>query len=110
MCGISGGISLDRKETSEIVRSIMLSQDHRGPDYSKKIDISNTSPYISLAHNRLIINDLSSDSNQPLWDVSKRYCLVFNGEIYNYIELRAELKALGCKFSTQGDSEVLLLI
>jgi asparagine synthase (glutamine-hydrolysing) len=108
MCGISGGISLDRKETSEIVRSIMLSQDHRGPDYSKKIDISNTSPYISLAHNRLIINDLSSDSNQPLWDVSKRYCLVFNGEIYNYIELRAELKALGCKFSTQGDSEVLM--
>ena len=108
MCGISGGISLIRKETSEIVSRIMMSQGHRGPDYSEKIDISNISPYITLAHNRLSINDLSSASNQPLWDVSKRYCLVFNGEIYNYIELRAELEALGSKFSTQGDSEVLI--
>ncbi len=61
-----------------------------------------------LGHNRLSIIDLSPAGNQPMWDVDRRVCLVFNGEIYNYVELRAELAALGHRFASTSDTEVIL--
>ena len=61
-----------------------------------------------LDANRLSIIDLTPEANQPMWDVEGRYCLVYNGEIYNYVELRKELIDLGHSFSTRSDSEVIL--
>jgi asparagine synthase (glutamine-hydrolysing) len=79
-------------------------QKHRGPDFAGKyLDEG----YVVLGHNRLSIIDLSSQSNQPFKDNSGRYVLVFNGEIYNYIELKEDLLDL-YDFKTESDTEVLL--
>ena len=76
----------------------------RGPDNTKKIEIKN---YTAMFH-RLSIIDLKTRSNQPMFSSCKRYLLTFNGEIYNYIELRTYLIDKGVKFITKSDSEVIL--
>ncbi len=92
---------------------------HRGPDGSKVStavgksfrDCDTDQDVIStcvMGHSRLTILDLSEASNQPFTSLDGRYSLVFNGEIYNYIELREELTRLGVTFSSSGDTEVLL--
>ena len=68
----------------------------------------NFSHHLAFAHCRYSVVDLSSAGHQPMWDGSRRACVCFNGEIYNYVELRAELEEAGCKFSTRTDTEVLL--
>jgi asparagine synthase (glutamine-hydrolysing) len=101
MCGIAGIIgNFDLNQLD----AMLLSQHHRGPDFTGKYSDSN---FATLGHNRLAIIDLSSQSNQPFSDNSGRYILVFNGEIYNYIELKAELKNQ-YDFKTESDTEVLL--
>ncbi|RBN50299.1 asparagine synthase (glutamine-hydrolyzing) [Flavobacterium psychrolimnae] len=101
MCGIAGIIGAF--ETYQL-DAMLLSQHHRGPDATGKyIDRD----FAALGHNRLAIIDLSPASNQPFLDPSGRYVLVFNGEIYNYIELKTEMKGL-YSFKTDSDTEVLL--
>lgn len=101
MCGIAGIIG--DFETHQL-DAMLLSQQHRGPDATGKY---NDEDFAVLGHNRLAIIDLSPQSNQPFLDPSGRYVLVFNGEIYNYIELKSELKELYA-FTTDSDTEVLL--
>jgi asparagine synthase (glutamine-hydrolysing) len=101
MCGIAGIIG--RFEERQI-DEMLTSQYHRGPDYTGKWnDDSNA----VLGHNRLSIIDLSENANQPFIDETGRYIMVFNGEIYNYIELRNELNNR-YHFKTASDTEVLL--
>jgi len=76
---------------------------HRGPDGAGNYTCS----HISLGHRRLAIIDLVT-GNQPMISSDKRFAITFNGEVYNYIELREELKALGRRFRTTSDTEVLL--
>lgn len=101
MCGIAGIIGHSPSE--EKMDSMLLVQKHRGPD--------NTSKFISneavLGHNRLSIIDLTEEANQPFLSQDNRYILVFNGEIYNYLELKRELKPQ-YTFKTNSDTEVLL--
>lgn len=79
---------------------------HRGPDATgQHLDPSGR---FVLGHVRLSVIELSAASNQPLWSECGRYVVVFNGEIYNYIELRRELEAEGVVFRTASDTEVLL--
>lgn len=78
---------------------------HRGPDAYGQWGLRDA---VELAHLRLAIVDLSADSNQPLSSACGRYIVVFNGEIYNYIELREQLRNSGYEFKTSGDTEVLL--
>ena len=77
---------------------------HRGPDDSGTY----ISGPIGFGHRRLAIVDLSKDGHQPMLWADGRLVLTFNGEIYNYIELREELKACGRSFRTAPDSEVSL--
>ena len=106
MCGIAGVFNFDKtKINPEITNIIKNSLEHRGPDFSK-IDYLND--YGALIHTRLAIIDLDRRSNQPMISNDKRYSIVFNGEIYNYKELRKELESKGVKFFTDGDTEVLL--
>jgi asparagine synthase (glutamine-hydrolysing) len=101
MCGIAGIIG----EYKDIQLDAMLaSQQHRGPDATGKYFDHGFS---ALGHNRLSIIDLSTEANQPFKDDSGRYVLVFNGEIYNYIEIKAELHSQ-YNFKTESDTEVLL--
>jgi asparagine synthase (glutamine-hydrolysing) len=103
MCGIAGF----NWEDAELLRKMTDALVHRGPDAGGTFVSSNT---LSLGHRRLSIVDLHERSNQPLHysHAGRAYTLVFNGEIYNFRALRAELERLGFAFSTQTDSEVIL--
>lgn len=102
MCGIAGIISPQTR--SQEMEKMLQQQSHRGPDHT---GIYTDPGHAVLGHNRLSIIDLSSEANEPFQDPSGRYYLTFNGEIYNYLELREELKD-HCQFKTASDSEVLL--
>lgn len=99
MCGIIGVLGL--KVENHIFDKMLDSQSHRGPD---AIGIYNDKN-IQLGHNRLSIIDLSEQANQPFKDYSNRYIIVFNGAIYNYLEIKKELNYT---FKTTSDTEVLL--
>jgi len=106
MCGISGIFSsgLLKSDQESALRSAVDTLSKRGPDAAG----FQTFERAALGHRRLAILDTSADSNQPFFDASGRYCMVFNGEIYNYRQLRKELEQSGSRFRTSGDTEVLL--
>ena len=100
MCGISG---FDFRDEPLIGRmNVCLA--HRGPDHGDVF----LDDRVSLGHRRLSIIDVSAASHQPMTDEEGEVWLTYNGEIYNFRELRAELQAEGARFRSQGDSEVLL--
>lgn len=101
MCGIAGIIG-DFKNYD--FHKMLWCQDHRGPDATQ---VFQDKDLAVLGHNRLAIIDLSIEANQPFTDESGRYVIVFNGEIYNYIELKSELTS-AYNFKTESDTEVLL--
>lgn len=102
MCGISGIIGPNTKEAE--LQKMLQAQKHRGPDHTGNfIDPG----FAAIGHNRLSIIDLSPEANEPFVDNSERYVLTFNGEIYNYKELKDELKSF-YGFRTASDTEVLL--
>ncbi|MCJ2181669.1 amidotransferase 1, exosortase A system-associated [Novosphingobium sp. 1949] len=105
MCGIAGIFHLDTPKPVDPARLSAMCDAlaHRGPDGEGIW----TGPGVGLGHRRLSIIDLAG-SPQPMAAADARAMLVFNGEIYNYRELRAELKAMGAVFRTDGDSEVIL--
>jgi asparagine synthase (glutamine-hydrolysing) len=109
MCGISGiyANSINNQHTT-IVTAITESQFNRGPDSQAINLLQSKQSQVLFGHNRLSIIDLSDHANQPMYDVTGRYGIVYNGEVYNYIELRAELMKLGLKFNTNSDTEVVL--
>jgi asparagine synthase (glutamine-hydrolysing) len=105
MCGFVGVVALnDAQITSSLIRQMSATLRHRGPD-DEGIYLS---PTVGFGFRRLSILDLSSASHQPMASPDGQIVLVFNGEIYNHIELRQELQALGHEFKSSGDTEVLL--
>lgn len=100
MCAINGVASGARDDA--LVRRMNMATLHRGPDGSKTVSVND----VVLGFNRLAIIDLSANAMQPMQDESGRYTLVFNGEIYNYQELKKELSEY--PFKTQSDTEVIL--
>jgi asparagine synthase (glutamine-hydrolysing) len=109
MCGIAGGLSLrPDRSIRELVTTIVASQIKRGPDVQRCTSYREPSWEAVLGHDRLSIIDLRSESDQPMSDGEGELVVVFNGEIYNFVELRAELEACGLSFRTNGDTEVIL--
>lgn len=110
MCGISGLLQLrphaGPAEPRAIVARMNDTLRHRGPDADGLW--SSTDGLCHLGHRRLSIIDLSTAANQPMADSSGRYVVVFNGEVYNFKELRKRLEARGVRFQTNSDTEVLL--
>lgn len=105
MCGICGVLNFNREPVDEkIIRQMMRIQKHRGPD-DEGVFLENNA---GLGFVRLSIIDLTMAGHQPMSSSDNRYTIVFNGEIFNYIELRDELKTLGHSFLTGSDTEVLL--
>jgi asparagine synthase (glutamine-hydrolysing) len=103
MCGISA--IFGRDWSPQQLEAMIKAQSHRGPDAEGAY--KSPSGLAGLGHNRLSIIDLSDAGRQPMSDPSGRYWIVFNGEIYNYLELRAEL-ITDYSFRTKSDTEVLL--
>ena len=104
MCGICGAIGIESRDEGAAVLSRMLrSIYHRGPDEEGTL----VEPRYAAGTRRLSIIDLAGGS-QPIWNETRTLAVNFNGEIYNYRELRAELLAAGHKFRTQSDTEVIV--
>lgn len=105
MCGIAGAFYRDGNRPAEVRLATMArSIAHRGPDGEGVLSL----PYCGLAHRRLSIIDLSTSAGQPMTGANGRSHIVFNGEIYNFLELRRELEAHGHVFRTTGDTETIL--
>jgi asparagine synthase (glutamine-hydrolysing) len=106
MCGITGifAFNLIGKMNMIHLTNATMALAKRGPDFQ---DIYHDS-FVGLGHRRLSIIDTSIAANQPMWDENKRYAIVFNGEIFNYKELKHNLEARGISFFSQSDTEVLL--
>ncbi|MBK6931683.1 MAG: asparagine synthase (glutamine-hydrolyzing) [Saprospirales bacterium] len=105
MCGISGIIHFDGQHVPEHqLATMMKAMKHRGPNDEGLF----TENGMGLGFVRLSILDLSAAGHQPMFSADERYVMIFNGEIYNYLELREELIAKGRRFHTQTDSEVIL--
>ena len=121
MCGIAGLIRLRGSETGTgVIEAMTEAVHHRGPDGvgttylargDNRLDDLGATPnrpwQVALGHRRLSIIDLSVDGNQPMC-YRGRHWMTYNGELYNYLELRAELEKLGQPFHSQSDSEVIL--
>jgi asparagine synthase (glutamine-hydrolysing) len=106
MCGIVGIASLSSMTDRALLLTMRDSMRHRGPDDSGIWQSGDRR--VGLAHRRLAIIDLSPGGRQPMLDSSDRFSIIFNGEIYNYQELRLELERLGHGFRTASDTEVIL--
>lgn len=109
MCGIAGGWWARPSPSLKTNLSNALdSLRRRGPDDSGYRLFSVDQATVALGHTRLSIIDLSAAGHQPMYSADGQYAIVFNGEVYNYRELRTELIALGQRFSSDSDTEVLL--
>ncbi len=105
MCGICGELRFDQSEPDkEALRRMTARMTRRGPDHEGFY----YDGALAFGHRRLAIIDLSSDADQPMFDEVLQLALVFNGTIYNYLELRTELLEMGYEFASEGDSEVIL--
>lgn len=103
MCGIAGIVWKGNPEvTRPLIRRMTDAIAHRGPDAGGHYE----DEMIALGHRRLSIIDLSPDANQPFWDASGRYAIIFNGEVYNFKDIRREL--VNYPFRTKCDTEVIL--
>ncbi len=109
MCGIVGMVHFDGQPVERHLLSRMTDAlAHRGPDARGLRMISGGAAHVGLGHTRLKIVDLSDAAGQPMANADGSVSIVFNGEIYNFKDLRASLQARGYRFSTSSDTEVLL--
>ncbi|MBV9282041.1 MAG: asparagine synthase (glutamine-hydrolyzing) [Chloroflexi bacterium] len=105
MCGICGWVRLDseREVDPVILQRMNATLAHRGPDSTGSM----TSGSVGLAMSRLSIIDLAG-GEQPIWNEDRSCCIVYNGELYNFLDLRPELEVRGHAFRTRSDTEVIL--
>jgi asparagine synthase (glutamine-hydrolysing) len=105
MCGIAGLVDLRGREVrTETIKAMTDAISHRGPDGEGQWVHEN----VGIGHRRLAIIDLSQSASQPMISCDGRFVLTYNGEIYNYKDIRKELENLGIRFFSESDSEVLL--
>jgi len=106
MCGITGIFAFNLVGKFNKIHTAAATQalSSRGPDFHNVY----LDDWVGLGHRRLSIIDTSAIAHQPMWDETNRYGIVFNGEIFNYRELRQELESKGVSFFSQSDTEVLL--
>ncbi len=108
MCGIAGILSFNQKIEHISILKMTTTLQHRGPD-GEGIWINDTKN-VGLGHRRLSIIDLTDAGKQPMHYANERYTITFNGEIYNYVELKKELINKGYTFHSNSDTEVLLAL
>ena len=106
MCGIAGYISLNNSIAPIQLQQAASLMQHRGPDAEGFYFSADNKA--GLAHRRLSILDLSVAANQPMFSADGRYCIVFNGEVYNFNELKKDLIDKGASLKTSSDTEVIL--
>lgn len=108
MCGIAGQVSFDRHMVEENLVKALDALSHRGPDASGTHTWQTGKIFAQVGMTRLAVMDTSAAANQPFFSLNRRQLLIYNGEIYNFIELREDMKRIGMKFTTNSDTEVLI--
>lgn len=109
MCGIAGALGPANDATVAAVRKMSAALEHRGPDAEGEwTSEARNGRLAAFGHRRLSILDLDARAGQPMIDDERGNVLAYNGELYNYRELRSELEALGERFRTSSDTEVVL--
>ncbi|HEY4188092.1 MAG TPA: asparagine synthase (glutamine-hydrolyzing) [Polyangia bacterium] len=108
MCGIGGILAGDEGTVRQALPPLLAALEHRGPDDSGQELLPMGQRFLGLGHTRLAILDLSAAGHQPMVHPSSGDRLIYNGEIYNFAVLKAELERAGCRFVGHSDSEVLL--
>ena len=106
MCGIAGFIDFKNSSSVDVLKECTDILSHRGPDASGYEFFQEENCQVGIGHRRLSVIDLSNGGSQPMW--YKNFCITFNGEIYNYDEIKTELRTLGHKFISHSDTEVIL--
>ncbi len=106
MCGLFGIVS-DASINQRVLEAAQRIQLHRGPDAQRIQQLQVGRWHVGLAHQRLAILDLSDSGTQPMLSPSGRSLIIYNGEVYNYLELRVDLEARGVVFRTRTDTEVI---
>ena len=106
MCGIAGSLRWEKSNINEFknLKKITSFLRHRGPNFSEVKKIDN----VVFGHTRLAIIDLNKNANQPMSDISGRFVIIYNGEIYNFKEIRKKLIGNGVIFKTNSDTEVII--
>jgi asparagine synthase (glutamine-hydrolysing) len=111
MCGIVGIVAQNSRVDPEMLERATDSLAHRGPDDAGTVIVREGDPAqfeVGLGNRRLAILDLSPLGHQPMWDAETGNWIVYNGEIYNFREIRGELQREGVRFASHSDTEVLL--
>lgn len=106
MCGIAGFIDFSKRSDQQILENMTNAQEHRGPNDAGYECYQQDNAVVGLGQRRLSILDLSASGHQPMH--FRHYSMIFNGEVYNFKEIRKELEALGYTFFSHSDTEVLL--
>ncbi len=108
MCGISGFIDFNQKSSKDILVHMADALTHRGPDDSGYEFFEENNAQVGFGFRRLSIIDLSAHGHQPMFSEDKNLAIIFNGEIYNFREIRSELESEGYRFVSNSDTEVIL--
>src|SRR5919109_1068870 len=108
MCGIYGYLSPKETIDPAILRRMGQTLKHRGPDDEGETVLDTSDLSVGLGHKRLSIIDLSAAGRQPLANEDETIWIIFNGEIYNFREIRRELERKGHKFRSHSDTEVVV--
>ena len=108
MCGILGAATVGDAPVLEGVRRGLAGLRHRGPEATRTQVFSTDHSAVVLGHTRLRIIDTTESADQPLSNEDGSVQVVFNGELYNFVELRSELEQAGHRFATSSDTEVLV--
>lgn len=108
MCGIAGYIDFNKQVGESVLRRMTDCLSYRGPDAAGYFFDTAPGYHVALGHRRLSIIDLSPSGHQPMFTEDKQTCIVFNGEIYNYAEIRQKLTGKGHSFVSGSDTEVIL--
>jgi asparagine synthase (glutamine-hydrolysing) len=108
MCGITGFIDFSHRSSKEQLVAMTDSLTHRGPDASGYEFFNNEAYQVGLGHRRLSILDLSENGHQPMYSSDGQHAIVYNGEVYNFPEIRSWLQTKGYRFKSNSDTEVVL--
>src|ERR1017187_1680831 len=107
MCGLTGFCDFNKRLTGEHLKTANIVLQHRGPDFGSVNFFEQSNSSIGLGHRRLSIMDVSSNGNQPMFSDDKSVVIILNGEIYNFKEIRDNLRNLGHSFHSDSDTEVI---
>ncbi|MBF8964582.1 asparagine synthase (glutamine-hydrolyzing) [Pontibacter sp. FD36] len=108
MCGITGFCDFTSRSGIEHLKLMTNALEHRGPDDSGIKVWGNDNSSVGFGHRRLSILDLSMNGHQPMLSLNSQFAIVYNGEVYNFADIRKELQQLGYQFNSNSDTEVIL--